>query len=91
MNHIYLGLATPVGRNLATSLYNLEVDHLRLTGSDAKAPFKFAMDIEKVYSDANGSSAGRRAPFNVRVALPPMTLCSWVVESVVGVEWGGFD
>ncbi|KIK05835.1 hypothetical protein K443DRAFT_327483 [Laccaria amethystina LaAM-08-1] len=89
LNHIYLGLATPVGRNLAMSLYKLEMEHLGLTGSDAKEPFKFAMDIEKVYSGANGSSAGRRAPFYARVALPPMTLCdgqlsqSWALSGEV--------
>ncbi|EDR07915.1 uncharacterized protein LACBIDRAFT_294495 [Laccaria bicolor S238N-H82] len=85
----YLGLATPIGRNLAMSLYKLEMEHLDLTGSDAKEPFRFAMDVEKVYSGANGSSAGRRVPFNARVVLPPMTIChgqlsqSWALSGEV--------
>ena len=71
------------------SLYKLEMEHLGLTGSDAKEPFRFAMDMEKVYSGANGSSAGRRAPFYARVTLPPMTVChgqlsqSWALSGEV--------
>ena len=73
------------------SLYKLEMEHLGMMGSDARESFRFAMDMEKVYSGANGSSVGRRAPFYARVTLPPMDGLSWAVESVVGVEWGGFD
>lgn len=68
------------------SLYKLEMEHMGLTGSDAKEPFRFAMDVEKVYS---GSSVGRRAPFYARVTLPPMTLChgqlsqSWALSGEV--------
>ena len=53
------------------SLYRLEMEHLGPTHSDMKEPLNFAMDMKKVYSDANGLSAGRRAPFNVRVAFLP--------------------
>ena len=56
------------------SLYRLEMAQLGLTGSDTKEPFRFVMDMEKVYSGADGSSAGRRAPFNVRVASLPTTI-----------------
>ena len=55
------------------SLYRLKMEHLGLTGSDIKEPFRFEMDMKKVYSGANGSSVGRRVPFNVRVAFLPMT------------------
>ena len=41
-------------------------------------PFKFVMDMDKVYSDANGLSAGRRVPFNVRVAF---LLCQSLLTS----------
>ena len=50
------------------------MEHLGQTGSDIKEPFRFAMDMKKVYSGANGSSVGRRAPFNLRVAFLPMTI-----------------
>ena len=81
------------------SLYKLEMGHSGLTGSGTKEPFKFAIDIEKMYSDANGWSVGRRAPFNVRVALPPMTLChrqlsqSWALsgEVLTSLDEGGGD
>ena len=55
-------------------LYKLEMEYLDATGPNAKEPFRFTMDVEKVHSDANGLSAGR-APFNARIALPPMMLC----------------
>ena len=60
-----------------------------LTGSDAKEPFRFAMDVEKVYAGANGLSTGRRAPFYARIALPPVKLChgkltqSWALSGEV--------
>jgi hypothetical protein len=49
------------------SLYNLEMEHLGVTSSDAEGPFRFAMDVGKLHSGANGSSGGRRAPFYARV------------------------
>ena len=39
-----------------------------------KDPFRFVMDMEKVYPGANGLSAGRRVPFNVRIAFLPPTV-----------------
>ena len=50
------------------------MEHLGLTGSNTKEPFRFMMDMDKVYSGANGSSAGRRVLFNVRVAFLPTTI-----------------
>ena len=71
----------PIGRNLAMSLYRLEMEHLGLTGSDTKEPFRFAMDMEKVYSGANGLSAEEGVIY-CEDCISAYDDFSWAVESL---------